>query len=89
VSQLVRVLNMNGCPVENTHPPLIQQNPDQGGQCEGIKPGLQTAARAAYDQTKGNPQLIVVILPVSMCCRVLPRDTPLIRSVKTRCCMLR
>ncbi|KAK1921573.1 eukaryotic translation initiation factor 2C 2 [Papiliotrema laurentii] len=63
VSQLVRVLNMNGCPVENTHPPLIQQNPDQGGQCEGIKPGLQTAARAAYDQTKGNPQLIVVILP--------------------------
>jgi eukaryotic translation initiation factor 2C len=41
-------------------------NPDQGGPYAGIKPGLQQAARAAYQATKTNPQLIIVILPVGL-----------------------
>jgi eukaryotic translation initiation factor 2C len=31
----------------------------------GIKPALQEAARSAYMQSKANPQMILIILPVS------------------------
>jgi hypothetical protein len=47
-----------GCTVENSSPKLLQFTPDQ------IKPGLQNAAKEAYLQSKADPQLIVVILPV-------------------------
>lgn len=36
----------------------------QGFSC--IKPALQNGAREAYMQSKINPQLIVIILPVSL-----------------------
>lgn len=55
-----------GCPVENTRPKLLVLNPDQGGPNAGIKPGLQQAAREAFLQSKANPQLVIVILPVDL-----------------------
>jgi len=61
---LVRVLNASGCPVENNRPPVIQQNPDANGAYAGIKPAMQQAARAAFDATRANPQLIIIVLPV-------------------------
>ena len=76
------VLNNGGCPVENAQPPCIAANLDQNGLYSGIKPGLQQAARAAFENGKANPQLIVVILPVSFpLCRSMHE---LIPSEKSR-----
>nr|XP_031860632.1 uncharacterized protein CI109_003963 [Kwoniella shandongensis]KAA5527704.1 hypothetical protein CI109_003963 [Kwoniella shandongensis] len=52
-----------GCPVDNKQPPCLQWNPNQGGTNAGVKAGLQEAARAAFMQNKGNPQLLVIIMP--------------------------
>jgi len=55
-----------GCVVENSRPELLHMPPDVAGPYTGIKPGLQQAARQAYQQSKANPQLIIVIMPVRL-----------------------
>lgn len=47
---------------------MIHQNPDEGGPYQGMKKGLQEAARRAFMANAAPPQLIVVILPVSPSC---------------------
>ena len=59
----------SGCPVENRRPELLQWNPDIGGMYGGVKSGLQEAAKKAYMQSKANPQLIMVIVGVSLACQ--------------------
>jgi hypothetical protein len=57
------------CPVEMNpqyRPKMIQMNPDAGGAYQGLKPAIQTAARETFMQNRLDPQLIIVILPVSM-----------------------
>ena len=57
------ILIKSGCPVTNKEPKIIKQDPqfDLGG----IKLGLGNAAREAYMQSRKDPQMILVIMPVS------------------------
>ena len=57
------ILIKSGCPVTNKEPKIIKQDPqfDLGG----IKVGLGNAAREAYMQSRKDPQMILVIMPVS------------------------
>lgn len=65
-TQLVRVLQASNCPVTNSQPSIIPWNAGPPFQnYPGVKTGLQEAARAAYMQSKANPQLIIVLMPVS------------------------
>jgi len=59
----VAILIKSGCPVTNKEPKIIKQDPqfDLGG----IKLGLGNAAREAYMQSRKDPQMILVIMPVS------------------------
>ncbi|ORY31025.1 putative Argonaute-like protein [Naematelia encephala] len=72
VNALVKVLNSSNCPVVNQHPAFIQANPDDNGALQGIRPGLQEAARQAYTSQIENPrnpkdrvdpQLVIVVMP--------------------------
>lgn len=58
-------LSTSDVAVVNERPALQQHNPDQGGQLANLKFALGEAAKQAYMQSKQDPQLIVVILPVS------------------------
>ena len=51
--------------MQNKTPDVIRWDPDLNGPNGGIKSGLQEAARRAYLKSKINPQLILVVLPVS------------------------
>lgn len=60
-----------GCPVADPRPPIIMGPAGSttrfdvmrdGWSC--LKPALQTAARAAYEKSRMDPQLIVMLLPV-------------------------
>ena len=65
VTQLVAVLQQAGCPVANQRPVLKHENPDNGGPNAGIKAALGTMARDVYKANSADPQLVIVILPVS------------------------
>jgi eukaryotic translation initiation factor 2C len=60
-------LNKSACPVTNKTPPIV--NHQMGFDLSGIKTGLGDAARQAFMQSKQDPQLILVIMPVSDCYR--------------------
>lgn len=69
VTQLCGVLSRSGCPVENTRPEIINDNPaayDGNLNISGIVRGLKSAARAAFSAGGSAPQLILVIMPVSL-----------------------
>ncbi|KAI9636400.1 eukaryotic translation initiation factor 2C 2 [Dioszegia hungarica] len=76
VGKLVQVLRKSNCPVENERPAIVSHNPNAGGPFGGIKAGLQDAARAAYMQSKANPQMILILLP--------RKELPLYQEIK-RC----
>ncbi|KIY33612.1 argonaute [Cryptococcus gattii E566] len=63
INYFTGVLTQYGCPVQNRRPALLQLNPNAGGPNMGIKPALQQAAKAAFMETKANPQIILCILP--------------------------
>jgi eukaryotic translation initiation factor 2C len=49
-----------GVRVENKQPPLVEGDPRKG-----LKANLQEVCREAYMKAKANPQLILIIMPVS------------------------
>ena len=59
------ILIKSGCPVTNKEPKIIKQDPG-GFELGGIKIGLGNAAREAYMQSRKDPQMILVIMPVSL-----------------------
>jgi len=63
VSQLVNTLVKSGCPVTNKTPYIHKAN--AGFNLEGIHGGLQESAKQAFLQSKKDPQMILVIMPVS------------------------
>jgi hypothetical protein len=63
--------------VENKTPALVHRDPHEGGRYNGIRPALLVAAREAYMQNKSDPQLLIVIEPVSRVTDELPTDSVL------------